>query len=88
MTRAICDMRVESYKVGKLVCHAIGIFLLCSSCNKEKAPDCFKSAGDYITIRRDIYDFTSMELWDYLQIELVDARTQMTTAELKRSLTH
>jgi len=43
------------------------------SCNREVAPDCLQSAGKEVKIRRDIGDFSSVELRDYLQIELCDS---------------
>jgi hypothetical protein len=42
------------------------------SCNKEDAPDCFQSAGEYTTVRRDITAFDLIELRDYIQLELHD----------------
>jgi len=55
------------------------ISLLCFallSCNKEQAPDCFKKAGDDITITRHLDPFESIEWKDYLQIELVSSSEQ------------
>ena len=43
------------------------------SCNKESAPDCFKSAGKEVTIRRSTGVFENLELEDYIHIELVDS---------------
>lgn len=43
------------------------------SCNKEHAPDCFQKAGEVKTMWRDIDAFTSLELRDYLNVELVDS---------------
>jgi hypothetical protein len=42
------------------------------ACNKEEAPDCFQSAGDYATERREIEPFDLLELRDYIQLELHD----------------
>lgn len=42
------------------------------SCNKESAPDCFQTAGEYTTVARSLDEFSSIELNDYLQIELYD----------------
>ncbi len=42
------------------------------SCNKENAPDCFQSAGEETTVRRNIDSFEILELRDYVQIELYD----------------
>ncbi|MBX7052856.1 MAG: DUF2807 domain-containing protein [Flavobacteriales bacterium] len=47
------------------------------SCNKEHAPDCFQKAGETKTIQRKLDEFNSIELRDYLQIELVDSNTYM-----------
>lgn len=49
----------------------VGFFLI--SCNKESAPDCFKSAGEETTVRRSIASFENLELEDYIHIELVDS---------------
>lgn len=51
------------------------VFIVClfNACNREQAPDCFQTAGKETTIRRDIADFNSIELRDYLQIELCDS---------------
>lgn len=43
-----------------------------ASCNRENAPDCFQRAGEMKTIQRDLDDFSSMELHDYIQYELYD----------------
>ncbi len=50
------------------------IMIACSflSCNKESAPDCFQTAGEYTTVARPLDEFSSIELNDYLQIELYD----------------
>ncbi|MEY3398264.1 MAG: hypothetical protein RL220_858 [Bacteroidota bacterium] len=42
------------------------------SCNRENAPDCFQTAGDITTVRRDIAPFTLIDYYDYIQLELVD----------------
>lgn len=49
------------------------ILLFSNSCNKENAPDCFQMAGDFETVKRDIDDFESIELRDYITIELYDS---------------
>ncbi|MFM9986018.1 MAG: head GIN domain-containing protein [Flavobacteriales bacterium] len=49
------------------------VMLLSNSCNKENAPDCFQMAGDFATVKRDIDDFESIELRDYITIELYDS---------------
>jgi hypothetical protein len=59
-----------------LVC----LFWLLSGCNKENAPDCFQSAGENRTIVRDIESFESIEISDYIQIELLD--TNFTAVEI------
>jgi hypothetical protein len=52
----------------------IAITLLMSfvSCNKENAPDCFQSAGEYATTERVLENFVSVELNDYIIYELCD----------------
>jgi hypothetical protein len=47
------------------------IWLLCS-CNKEKAPDCFKTAGEVQTEIRDLGSFSQLELNSNLKYELID----------------
>jgi hypothetical protein len=47
------------------------LLLLCS-CNKENAPDCFKTAGEVQTETRDLGSFTKLELNSNLKYELVD----------------
>jgi hypothetical protein len=47
------------------------LVLLCS-CNKENAPDCFKTAGEVQTETRDLGNFTKLELNSNLKYELVD----------------
>jgi hypothetical protein len=42
------------------------------SCNREDAPDCFQRAGEMKTVQRDLDDFSSIELNDYIQYELFD----------------
>ncbi|MFY7971536.1 MAG: GIN domain-containing protein [Flavobacteriales bacterium] len=59
----------------RLFIAAMLLVLFCA-CNKEQAPDCFKKAGDDITITRTLEDFESIEWRDYLQIELVSAPEQ------------
>jgi hypothetical protein len=49
------------------------ILLVQTSCNKESAPDCFKSAGKEVTIHRSTGVFENLELEDYIHIELVDS---------------
>ena len=51
-------------------------FIALISCNKENAPDCFKKAGDEITITRTLEHFESIEWRDYLNIELVTSAEQ------------
>ncbi|MEY3835245.1 MAG: hypothetical protein RI989_673 [Bacteroidota bacterium] len=47
------------------------LVLLCS-CNKENAPDCFKTAGEVQTETRDLGSFSQLELNSNLKYELVD----------------
>ena len=51
------------------------LWMLCIAligCNREQAPDCFQAAGDLKTVRRDLSEFTSIELNDYIHYELCD----------------
>ena len=43
-----------------------------TSCNREDAPDCFQRAGEAKTVQRDLDEFYSIELNDYIQYELLD----------------
>lgn len=49
-----------------------GLLLSFCSCNKENAPDCFKTAGEVQTETRDLGSFTKLELNSNLKYELVD----------------
>jgi hypothetical protein len=42
------------------------------ACNREDAPDCLQRAGEMKIVQRDLDDFTSVELNDYIQYELLD----------------
>jgi hypothetical protein len=46
--------------------------IVLTSCNREDAPDCFQAAGEYTTVQRNLEVFTSIELNDYIQYELID----------------
>jgi len=46
--------------------------LLMLGCNKENAPDCFQLAGEYKSLERELDEFATMELNDYIQYELCD----------------
>ena len=50
----------------------LGLVLTFCSCNKENAPDCFKTAGEVQTETRDLGCFTKLELNSNLKYELVD----------------
>lgn len=56
------------------------------SCNKEDAPDCFQSAGPYTTVKRELETFTSIELNDYVQIELYDTNAHFVEITAPRNL--
>lgn len=43
------------------------------SCNKDTAPDCFKKAGIDATVSRMLTHFDTIELKDYIQIQLVQS---------------
>ena len=47
------------------------VWLFCS-CNKENAPDCFKTAGEVQTETRDLGSFSQLELNSNLKYELID----------------
>jgi len=53
------------------------LLLLClivfTSCDKETAPDCFKKAGEEVTVRRELSAFNEIEITDYLFIELIQS---------------
>ena len=50
----------------------LGLVLAFCSCNKENAPDCFKTAGEVQTETRDLGSFTKLELNSNLKYVLVD----------------
>ena len=50
----------------------LGLVLTFCSCNKENAPDCFKTAGEVQTETRDLGSFTKLELNSSLKYELID----------------
>jgi hypothetical protein len=56
------------------------------SCNKENAPDCFQSAGSYTTVKRELETFTSIELNDYIQVELYDTNAYFVEITAPRNL--
>ena len=58
---------VTVFKIGLM-----GIVAILCSCNKENAPDCFKTAGEVRTDTRDLGSFTKLELKSNLKYELVD----------------
>ncbi len=41
-------------------------------CNRENAPDCLQAAGENKSVKRELEEFTSIELNDYIQYELCD----------------
>jgi Putative auto-transporter adhesin, head GIN domain len=65
--RVLLSHRVFFRMMAALFCCA-----LAASCNRENAPDCFQSAGTQETIQRDLDSFSSLELNDYIQYELLD----------------
>ena len=50
----------------------LGFLMTLCSCNKENAPDCFKTAGEIQTEIRDLGCFTKLQLNSNLKYELVD----------------
>lgn len=56
------------------------------SCNKENAPDCFQTAGSYTTVKRELESFNSIELNDYMQIELYDTNAYFVEITAPRNL--
>jgi hypothetical protein len=50
---------------------ALAATLACG-CNREQAPDCFQTAGEMKSVQRELSEFTSIELNDYIQYELCD----------------
>ncbi|MCC6601076.1 MAG: DUF2807 domain-containing protein [Crocinitomicaceae bacterium] len=64
-------MILQKWYATLIVC--IELIALLTGCNKENAPDCFKSAGDIKTVHRQTGFFNTIELHDFIQIELVDS---------------
>jgi hypothetical protein len=71
-------------KLSLTIKSILAVVLLCVallSCNKEDAPDCLQQAGEVKQIRREPGAWQSIELRDYLQIELVDSSLQFIEIE-------
>lgn len=54
-----------------MVCFLSSIFLLSVflfSCNSENAPDCFQNAGDLIRVNADLGEFTSITVFENLNL--------------------
>jgi len=51
---------------------SIVVMMSVLACNREDAPDCFQTAGEYQSVYRDLDMFNSIELNDYIQYELCD----------------
>jgi hypothetical protein len=64
----------------------VAIALTMFGCNKENAPDCFQSAGEVTTVKRNIDSFDILELRDYVQIELYDTSTFFVEITAPRNL--
>jgi len=62
------------------------VLLSITSCNKENAPDCFQTAGEFATVKRDLGSFQSIELNDYIQIELYDTTAYFVEIHAPRNL--
>lgn len=56
------------------------------SCNKENAPDCFQKAGKTETERRSLALFESIEIRDYLFVELYDSSEYFIEVTAPRNL--
>jgi hypothetical protein len=64
-------MKMHTYIFARLLLLMIVLSVLVS-CNREDAPDCLQRAGEMQIVQRDLDDFTSIELNDYIQYELLD----------------
>jgi len=62
-------IRTISFRFNVLT---LGVVATLASCNREDSPDCFQSAGQTSAEYRDLADFSSVELNDYIQFELLD----------------
>lgn len=61
--------------IGGFILNAVAwivVMVSAAACNREDAPDCFQSAGEYQSEYRDLDMFNSIELNDYIQYELCD----------------
>ncbi|MDZ4824307.1 MAG: head GIN domain-containing protein [Flavobacteriales bacterium] len=65
----------QNFTDALFICVCIGWL---SSCNKPNSPDCFQHAGDYTTEKRLLDEFSSIEIRDYIQIELCDSTESFT----------
>lgn len=66
-------IRSNFFKGGTIVLAALFVVFITVSCNREDAPDCFQTAGKETIVKRSLSAFSTVELRDYLQIELCDS---------------
>jgi hypothetical protein len=57
-------------KFGHVFCLLICLSVLFLSCNKENAPDLFKSTGEIKTVTKPLQGFHSLKVFDHIDIEL------------------
>ncbi|PRX57838.1 head GIN domain-containing protein [Flagellimonas meridianipacifica] len=60
---------------GKVILSAVEksilfLFVLIISCNSENAPDCFQSAGDLVRVEVDLPDFSTITVFEKLNLVL------------------
>ena len=64
------------------------IAILCISCNKESAPDCFRKAGDEASELRLLEPFDRIELRDYIHYELTESDVYQVEITGPKNLLH
>ncbi len=64
-------MKTHLHRILKTLAPAV--MALLAACNRPDAPDCLQHAGDYASEYRSLPPFSSIELNDYIQIELCDS---------------
>ncbi len=68
---------ITSVVVGK----SLLLLLLLSSCNSENAPDCFQNAGDLVRTQVNVPAFSSITVFERLNLVLIQGDTQKVEIE-------
>ena len=76
--RIIFGSRVISSVVEKCV---LALLLLLFSCNGENVPDCFQNAGDLVRVEVDLPDFTTITVFEKLNLVIRQGAEQRVEIE-------